>query len=180
MAENSSQSGAPVSEFASLNLGLHRAARRSTYTLNNGAHSGVYFDVTSYLMGLRDSEEYEVDLAMERSGSELNDIVEKLRSICEANEIGRIAFIEPNSERSDRHIARRDDLSQPDRPAKLRRPSSQASQDRADSGSAHIRRRGDPAGQRRGHDRADPDRSSPRSPGRQRQGRPCLRYLRSR
>jgi orotate phosphoribosyltransferase len=80
-----------------LNLGLHRAARRSTYTLNNGAHSDVYFDVTSYLMGLRDSEEYEVDLARERSGSELNDIVEKLRSICEANEIGRIAFIEPNS-----------------------------------------------------------------------------------
>ncbi len=100
MAENSSQARAPVSEFPRLNLGLHRSARRSTYTLNNGAHSGVYFDVTSYLMGLRDSEEYEVDLAMERSGSELDDVIEELRSICKSNEIGRIAFIEPDSGRA--------------------------------------------------------------------------------
>jgi hypothetical protein len=50
VAEHLPQSSDPLSDFASLNLGLHRAARRSTYTLNNGAHSDVYFDVTDSLV----------------------------------------------------------------------------------------------------------------------------------
>lgn len=84
-------------ELRSWSLAFQRAARRSTYTLSSGSHSNVYFDVATFLLGLRDSEEYTVDLAKERSGKYLDLIIERLSAICESAHVGKIAFIGPDS-----------------------------------------------------------------------------------
>ena len=94
MADNPSAARVIPSSVADWSLEFQQAARRSTYTLKHGDHSTVYYDVASFFLGLRNSEEYTVDRAKVRSTHGLGEIIANAMGLCDRKEIGRLAFIE--------------------------------------------------------------------------------------